>query len=130
MQVNDLKIYQIACKLRDELHQCIKRVPRFWSIKSANQALGSSSSVSAIIIEGFSRRFRRKDYVHFLVMSLGSSDETQDHIKALFADGYFNSEDRNYFLKSYKDLSIRIVNYMNYQRNKFLTPEKPPLGPQ
>lgn len=119
MQIDDLRIYKIACQLRDELHLKIKQVPRYWTSKSSDQAFRSSSSVSAIVKEGYARRFRRRDFVHFLVMALGSSDETQDHVEALYSDGIFNGDDKEHFFKKYKDLSIRIVNYINYQRKKF-----------
>jgi len=121
MIVKDLRIYQSACQLRDELHGCLKRLPHAWSIKSVDQTNRSSSSVSANIAEGFAKRFYGKDFVRFLKISLGSCDETQDHIRALFADGHLNPADAENFQKKYKDLSIRILNYINYQRIKFLT---------
>jgi four helix bundle protein len=121
MIVNELRIYQSACQLRDELHGRLNRLPHSWSIKSVDQAQRSSSSVSANIAEGYAKRFYRKDFVRYLYISLGSCDETQDHIRALFADNHLNPADAEYFQKRYKDLSIRIVNYINYQRKKFLT---------
>ena len=43
----------------------------------ANQILRSSSSISANISEGFGRR-SSADYIHFLVISRGSTTETQN----------------------------------------------------
>jgi len=121
MVINELRIYQNACQLRNELHERLNGLPRSWSIKSADQANRSSSSVSANIAEGFAKRFYRKDFVHFLNIALGSCDETQDHIRALFADDHLSPTDAEHFQKGYKDLSVRILNYINYQRKKFLT---------
>jgi len=118
MRLEDMRIYQIAVKLRKKVHEEVRKIPKYWSIKDAKQILGSSSSVPSNIAEGFGRRFYPKDFIHFLNISAGSSDETKNHAQALADDGYFSQEIADHFKKSYKDLAIRINNLIVYINKK------------
>lgn len=118
MLVTELRIYQIAFQLRDELHIELNSVPHYWKIKDVEQTRESSSSIPSNITESHSRRFYPKDYVHFLNMALGSGDETQNHVNAMGSNGLLPKDRAEYFFRRYKDLSIRIVNYINSLRSK------------
>ena len=118
VNVEELRIYKISVKLRREIYKEVSLIPNNWAISDIQQIKRSASSVSANISEGYGRRFYPKDFIRFLSIAIGSSDETQNHIQTLFDDGYFTKERFEYFYKSYKDLSIRIVNYRNYHRKK------------
>ena len=116
--VEELIIYQIAVKLRDEVHQEMNCIRNNWQIKDVDQIKRSSSSISSNIAEGFGRRFYPKDYIRFLSLAIGSSDESQNHTEALCKGGFLSKEKTDYFKKSYKDLSIRTVNLRNSIRKK------------
>ena len=118
MHYTDLLIYQISVKLRDELHEELNKIPFGWKIEDVDQAKRSSSSAVSNIVEGYSRRFYTKDFIKFLIISLGSSDETQNHIGSLNKQNLLTKEKTAYFKNRYKTLSIKIVNYINYQRKK------------
>jgi len=119
MKLEELRIYQIACRLRKEIHKEINLIPDNWVIKDVKQVRESSASICANIAEGFGRRFYPKDFIRFLYISLGSSEETKNHIQSLADSKYLSEEKAEYFFKNYKDLSVRIVNFINFLRNKY-----------
>lgn len=123
MKYEDLKIYQLAKKLRDELYQDLIKIPHYWKNKEVDQAIRSSSSSVSNIVEGFGRRFYPKDFYRFLDISLASSDETQNHVLSLHEKGHLNDEKSAYYVKSFKTLSIKTLNFMNYLRRRFRIPQ-------
>ena len=129
MHYGDLRIFKLSAELRDELYKELSQIQFGWKIEDIKQALRSSSSISSNIVEGYSRRFYPKDFVHFLNISLGSSDETQNHISALGQKGLLSQEKAAYFLNRYKTLSIQTLNFFNYWRKK-IQPLSQPSGPQ
>lgn len=128
MNYEDLRIYQLANKLRNELYQELIKIPCYWKIKEVNQAIDSSSSAVSNIVEGHGRRFYPKDFYRFLNISMASSDETQDHVIALHNRGHLNEMKSDYFTKKYKTLSIQTLNLMNSLRKRYNL--KPQLDPQ
>lgn len=120
MNIKDLKIYQIASKLRKEIYQ---EIPDNWKIDSIQQIKRASASIAANIAEGFSRKYYKKDFLRFLSFAIGSSDECQNHTKALYESKHISKEKSDYLQKSFKDLFIRIINYRN--RIKSALPQKP-----
>ena len=79
MRYSDLRIHQLSIKLAGEIKELAKEIPYSWKIREIDQLLRSSDSIHANIVEGFGRRFYRRDFIRFLVYALASSDETQDH---------------------------------------------------
>jgi four helix bundle protein len=80
----DLDIYQIAHRLAVELHKAtLTELPKFETYEEASQIRRSSKSISVNLVEGFSRRRYKAEYLRFLVFSLSSCDETIEHIRFL-----------------------------------------------
>ena len=119
MHYDDLKIYQLAIKLAIEIKQLTEKIPYYWKIKEVSQIIESSDSIHSKIVEGWGRRFYRRDYIKFLNYSLASSDETQDHLIALHGGQHISKDDYEKYWRAYKDLSVRILNYINYQKKRF-----------
>ncbi len=116
--VNDLQIYKLALGLSSKITKIAEATPFHWSIPEIDQIKRSSSSVHANIAEGFSQRFYPKKFILYLNYSLGSSDETNNHIEKLYLDSKIDEATAQDFMRSYKDLSIRIVNFINYLRKR------------
>ena len=117
MHYSELRIYQIAIKLEEELEKELKKIPYRWKIKDIDEVRRSSGSSTTNIVEGHGRKFYVKDYIKFLDYSMASSDETQKHVRKLYIKGHFNKSTFLYFFKGYKDLAIRTLNYINWLRN-------------
>ena len=112
MKLEELKIYQIAVKLRKEIYADMRKIPNNWSIDDVKQIKRSAASAAANIAEGFGRRSYRKEYIHFLTISKASTDETKNHAEALFDDDYLSKERMEYYKNSYRDLSVRTNNFI------------------
>ena len=113
MNIDDLVVYKIACELELEVLKLINSLKNGWKIIQVNQINRSSSSVSANIAEGWGRRFYPKDYIRFLTIALGSSDETKHHLKVLYNSNCITELDYLNLFKRYKNLSVRILNLIN-----------------
>ncbi|MBU1018095.1 four helix bundle protein [Patescibacteria group bacterium] len=117
-RIEDLVIYKIALDLAIEIADLVKRIPYNWSIVEAGQILRCSSSVHSNIAEGFSHRFYLKQFIRYLNIALGSSDEAQNHLQKLRNSNHLNIEVTDNYIKRYKNLSVRILNLINYLRKK------------
>ena len=92
----DLVVYQKSYALSLEIHKISLGFPRFEQFELANQMRRASKSIAMNIAEGFSRKLGAKaslaDFKRFLIISLGSADETRvclDFCKDL---GYITAE--------------------------------------
>ena len=119
MHYKELRIYQIADRLRNELHTELKKIPYSWKVVEVDQSKRSSASTVSNIVEGHGRRFYPKEYYRFLDMSMASSDETQDHVKTLGTKNHLNEERASYFENEYTGLSIKILKMMNSIKGKY-----------
>lgn len=117
-KLEDLMIYKIALELATEIANLVKVIPFNWKIKEVDQILRSSSSVPSNIAEGFAQRFYPKKFHYYLNIALGSSDETQNHLKKLRNDNKINVDKANHHIKRCKNLSVRILNLINHLRKK------------
>ena len=115
---DELVIYQIALQLAKEIDELIKQIPHYWDIKESDQILRSSSSAPSNIAEGFAQRFYPKKFIYFLNIVIGSSDESQTHMEKLRNNGHVKIEIANSYIKRYKNLSVRILNFINYLKKK------------
>lgn len=118
MNIDDVKIYQIATQLESGVVKLINKFKHNREIIQINQINRSSSSISANIVEGWSRRYYPKDYVRFLTIALGSSDETKHHLKVLYNGECISEFDYLNLYKQYKNLSVRILNLINFIKKK------------
>jgi len=115
---SELKIYQLSIQLNQEVSELVKTISYYWRVREVIQILNSSDSVSSNIVEGFSNRFYFNKFHHYLNIALGSSDETQKHLIALYRHKYISETDLNHYLSEYKCLSIKILNFINYLRRR------------
>lgn len=109
----DLRVYQIALKLAGDIEVLVKTLPWSEKFRHTDQILRSSRSVVANIAEGFGRKKYKRDFIRFLRYALASCDETQAHLKLIFLGKLINKEEFLRLSRKYKDLAIRLVNYIN-----------------
>lgn len=80
-----LKIYQLAHKLAFKVHQMtLNKLPKFEMYEEGSQIRKSSKSVSNQIVEGYSLRKYKKQYLHYLWRAYGSCQETIEHLEYLY----------------------------------------------
>ena len=124
MLFKDLLVYQIASKLSKEIDNYIKQIPQYWNIAECSQIMRSASSVAPNIAEGFAKQIYPKEYIRFLNIALGSSDESQSHIYLLFQKKHISKDKYEYFENQYKNLSIKILNLIKSIRKAHKIPYK------
>jgi four helix bundle protein len=85
MSYKNLDIWKLADDLVPEIHEMtLTKLPKFELYEEGSQIRKSSKSVKATIVEGYGRKRYKAEFVKFLVYSLGSNDETIDHLENLF----------------------------------------------
>ena len=81
--VEKLEIYQLAHDLGVRVHAMSLTLPSFERLEEASQIRRSSKRVSVCIVEGHTQRKYKGRFLSYLYHALGSSDETQEHLKYL-----------------------------------------------
>ena len=85
MSYKNLEIWKLADDLVVEIQEMtLTRLPKFEMFEEGAQIRKSSKSVKSTIVEGYGRKRYKAEFVKFLVYSLGSNDETIDHLENLF----------------------------------------------
>lgn len=114
MHFADLRIYQIALKLETNIFQFLVSMSDYQNSKLIDQTKRSVSSVSANIVEGCGRKNYPRDFIRFLYIALGSSDETQHHIRILYNRNCLKENSCQNLEQSYRNLSVRILNLIKF----------------
>lgn len=85
MSYKNLEIWKLADELVIEIHDLtITKLPKFEMYEEGSQIRRSIKSVKSTIVEGYGRKRYKAEFIKFLVYSLGSNDETTDHLENLF----------------------------------------------
>ena len=103
MSYKNLEIWQLARDLVIDIHaMTLNKLPKFEMFEEGAQIRKSSKSVKSTMVEGYGRRRYKNEFIRFLTYSMGSNDETVDHLETLFETGSLTDEDL------YRDLSERL----------------------
>ena len=85
MSYKNLEIWKLADELVIEIHNMtLKKLTKFEIFEEGAQIRKSMKNVKATIVEGYGRKRYKAEFIKFLVYSLGSNDETIDHLENLF----------------------------------------------
>lgn len=118
----DLDIYKKAHKLAIEIHQASLKLPKFEIYEEGSQIRKSSKSVGNNIVEGFGRRRYKQEFIRFLAYSLGSCDETREHLDTLYETKSLKDKDiYEYFCEEYDHLGRMINNFTKSVENNHKT---------
>lgn len=103
MKLEDLKIYKKSHNLAIEVHKMSLKLPQFEMYEEGSQIRRSSKSVSSQIVEGYSLRNYKNEYIHYLNRAYASNRETKEHLDFLFETESLKDE------KLYKSFSSEVV---------------------
>ena len=85
MSYKNLEIWKLADELIVPIHEMtLTKLPKFEMFEEGAQIRKSIKNVKATIVEGYGRKRYKAEFIKFLVYSLGSNDETIDHLENLF----------------------------------------------
>lgn len=105
--VTELKVYRESLELLPELYLVLKKLPRA-EMDLEFQAKRSAKAVSANIAEGFAKRSSSKEFKRYLLIALGSNDETISHLRTISIVIPELSDPVSILLNKYKILSKQI----------------------
>ena len=107
-----LKIYAKAHELALRIHKMSLDLPRYELYEEGSQIRRSSKSVSSNIVEGFSQRKYKNEYIRYLSIAYASSEETVEHLAYIFETGSLkNKKLYNELAKEYNNLCGMIFNF-------------------
>ena len=110
----DLDIYTISLDLFLKVHPKTLQLPKYELYELGSQLRRSSDSVVSNIVEGYSRRRYKADFIRFLVFSHSSCLETIGHlykITVLYPNLKVEFEP---FIQIYENLGGKIFNFMSF----------------
>ena len=105
--VTDLEVYRQSLELVAELYQLLGRIDKSES-DTISQIKRSAKSIPANIAEGFGKRASPREFKRFLLIALGSSDETVTHLRLLCITAPYVRNELNVLTDKFVVLSKRI----------------------
>ncbi len=107
--VEDLEVYRRSMKLIKPIYRLSNLLPKT-EFRLKDQLTGSAKSVPALISEGFAKRRSEKEFKRYLLMALGSSDETITHLKQIILISFYGikSETCSVLIDHYKVVSKQL----------------------
>jgi four helix bundle protein len=88
-----LKIYSKAHELALRIHKISLDLPQYELYEESSQIRRSSKSISSNIVEGFSLRKYKNEYIRYLSLAYASSEETVEHLDYIFETGSLKNKD-------------------------------------
>ena len=80
----DLEVFQKSKRLAIEIHKISLTLPKFEMYEEGSQIRRSAKAVTTAIVEGYSRRRYKADFIKFLIYSQSECDETMVHLDFLY----------------------------------------------
>lgn len=87
-----LRIYMLSHQLAVKVHKVTLDLPKFEMYEQGSQIRRSTKSISANIVEGYALRKYKSEYLHYLYIAYGSSEETIEHLRYLGETASFSAE--------------------------------------
>ena len=111
----DLDIYTISLDLFLKVHPKTLQLPKYELYELGSQLRRSSDSVVSNIVEGYSRRRYKADFIRFLVFSHSSCLETIGHIYKVTVLYPNLKAEFDPFIQAYENLGGgKIFNFMSF----------------
>ena len=97
--VSDLRVYKLSMELLEEINKFLDQLDKK-DYDLFHQILRAARSIPALLAEGFAKKSSQKDFRHFVIMALGSSDEVITHLRIAKANAQL--------IEQYKSLSKQL----------------------
>ncbi|MFZ4548177.1 MAG: four helix bundle protein [Bacteroidales bacterium] len=112
MDIDDLRVYQLAMQLAEKVWSVVIKWDSFAKYSIGKQYSEAADSIGANISEGFGR-FHFKDSKNFLYYSRGSLFETRTWTIKAHNRNLISDEEYNELITNIMDLGIKLNNYIN-----------------
>ncbi len=109
----DLEVWQKAIALAQQLYRLTETFPKKEIFGLSSQLTRSGVSVASNIAEGQARN-SKKEFIHFLNISLGSLAEIETQLIIAHGIGYVSEADQNTYLHLTDELTRMIKGLINH----------------
>ncbi len=121
----ELDVYKVSFDLFIRVHRFSFRLPKHETYELGSQIRRSADSINSNIVEGYGRKQYKNDFIRFLIYSHSSNDETINHLKKIEQLYPDLAEDAQQLIEEYDSLGKRINKFIEYVKNKWITPDNP-----
>ncbi len=80
--ITELRVYKHSLDLLRPVYKLVSTIPLSHD-RLRKQILASAEGIPAQIAEGFAKRRSPKEFLHYLEIAMGSSDETVTHLQVI-----------------------------------------------
>jgi four helix bundle protein len=102
----ELPIFKRAYKISLDIHRVSRKFPKDEQYSLADQLRRSSKSICANLAEGFAKQVAsKKEFKRYVLIALGSSDETRVWLRYCYDLGYLDELLWNRLRKEYQEIS-------------------------
>jgi four helix bundle protein len=105
----DLEVWRLSSELSKEIGKLVKTFPKSEEYKLTSDLHRAARSVPTNISEGFGR-FHFSEKLQFYNIARGSTTEVQNHIQEAFNSEYITDVKKEYFLKRYHVVEVKLNN--------------------
>ena len=113
MPYHRLKVYQKSYELALELHKITLRFPKIEQYELASQLRRSSKSIPANIAEGMGKQTSKAEVRRFILMAMGSCDESRVWLEFSKDLGYLTQKDHNDLNQRYQEIGRMLRGVVN-----------------
>ncbi len=104
--VTDLNVYKRALRALSSIYKLAHQLPAV-HFKLKKQIINSAESIPPLVAEGFAKKSFIKEFKRFLLMAIGSSDETITHAREIYLlSNIIKRIDRNLCIEVGKEYRI------------------------
>ena len=100
----DLTVYQLSYRLAMDIFWMSKKIPREELFSLTDQIRRSTRSITANVVEGWSKRYYENTFKRHLLDSMGSCDETKLWLNFALDCKYITKEDHSNLTGQYEEL--------------------------
>lgn len=105
MSYKNLEIWKLADEVVIEIHDMtLNCLPKFEMYEQGSQIRRSCKTTKSCIVEGYGRRRYKSDFIKFLIYSLSSNDESNDHLETLYKTRSLTDE--NLYISIHQKLEL------------------------
>lgn len=107
----NLKIWQKANSLEQEIEVIVRKFPYYENSKLSDQLIRSIRSIGANIAEGNTQLFVKKE-INYISNALGSTGESRSHIVTAYQNQYITIEEYNQLDEKLIELVKMLYGYL------------------
>lgn len=121
-----LKIYKLAHELGVKVHKMSMQLPRMEMFEEGSQIRRSSKSVASNIVEGFSLRRYKNEFLHYLYRAYASSRESVEHLRFLYDKGQLKDwKLYSDLMEQYDELNMMLFSFITSVNTMHKSPHEP-----